>query len=236
MTDPISGGAIAIDVGISTLERLGPTGIMWVRTKILGNKILCVGPTEAGKTSFSDYLAFGTLEQEGEHVKTLSDYDSPHLAINMGKNKSLQLRVKAVSDVRGHIGPEEHAKLVGEKRPHSIVVVFDASSTKIAEIEDWLKKFFDHLNDVLDKQTKIKRKVKSIVCVLNKYDRLKEDDFKKIKAKAQKEFRRCMASVFSNEMSRRSIVMPCVSVEVEGIGSTLIDKVVERIGKELTKS
>jgi hypothetical protein len=90
-------------------------GLARVHTWLTGNEVLVVGPARTGKTSFVDYLRYGVLEPERETEKTIGTQKSASFRMKIGRDSSLELKVKRAVDVAGQIGPIEHASVVSAK-------------------------------------------------------------------------------------------------------------------------
>ncbi len=132
--DPTGGSAtLALKVGLKVFQRVAPGGIEKVVNWIRGSEILIVGQARAGKTSFIDYFQYGILDFEDETEKTYQIEITPTFKIKMGRNTSLELKVKKGVDVPGQIGAIEHANIAYSRNPHAIVVILDVTTPLAGE-------------------------------------------------------------------------------------------------------
>lgn len=231
-SDGMEPGAIALRLGIEALKRTLPAGISWVSDYVRGVNLLIVGPSASGKTTFSDYLVYGLLDPEADHITTLEEEKSPVFTIEVGKNNTLKLKVRKLLDEPGQIGPVAHANLVKTQRPHAILVILDVSET--AEyLKAWVGEFCENLERVLREDKRLVKKIRSFIVVLNKKDKVSiENHFISRKKTVKKSVVDGLGPVLGRQQSKTIPIMPCVSVLTEH-GTTLIDSVISTLAKQV---
>ncbi len=107
------GTAIALRVGVAVLSRVTPSGLAWLRTKLVGRDILVVGQPRAGKTSLVRYFHHGVFA-EPETEKTRKIKITASFNVKIGRNDSLQLQVRKAIDSVGQVAAEKHVELGSE--------------------------------------------------------------------------------------------------------------------------
>jgi GTPase SAR1 family protein len=224
--------AIGVKVGIDVLNRISPKGLSWLTTCISGKKILFLGPGGAGKTSFVEYMEFGALEPESDHNKTHSVRNTPTFEISMGRERALKLRVKKVTDTSGQVGAVAHAELVGQLKPHAVMIMLDLSgSTSTSEM--WIKEFCEHL-DSLSRSKKFLSNIKTFIVVLNKRDKLNEAIYNKHKASTKASVTTNFEILIGAQRAKDLRVMPCITIE-NNDGAKYIDAIIRQLAKELVR-
>jgi hypothetical protein len=230
--DPI---AIGVKLGISALTRSAPKGLGWIVTYAGGANILLLGPKAAGKTSFADYLEFGVLEDENFHISTVDDRRSGLHKIQVGKDKSLDLKVRSTTDIPGQLNGDGHANTLRDHRPHAAITFLDGTKSQ-TEIVAWVAEFCSRLEAILMDDARLKKKLRTLIFVLNKRDKLTDKQYASRKTAIVKAVRENLAGALGNEKASKIQVLPCVSVSTEKYGISLIDKLVEKLAKELKKN
>lgn len=226
--------AIGIKVGVEVLKRTAPNGIDWIATFSRGIELLIIGPGGAGKTSIADYLQFGTLEDLHPHQKTLEIQKSRTFKIELGRDQALKLRVRRTVDVPGQTGPVEHANLVRERRPHAILIVFDAS-TPAKSYADWIEPFSERLDHIIREKAAIRNKIKGIFVALNKRDLVRtEKDFLARQKAVQKALLAGLGDAFGRQIASQIPVLPTISIS-SSAGTKLLDALTRRIAKQVAK-
>jgi GTPase SAR1 family protein len=234
---PIDGGAIGLKVAIDLVKRPAMSGLARVHTWLTGHEVLVLGPARAGKTSFVDYLRYGVLEPAQQTEKTLNIEKTTTFTVKIGRDASLELKVKRAVDVAGQVGPIEHARIAERRRPHAVVVLLDLSAPVTGKSDrasgPWLIEFCKHLDERIRTNAKMRKRLKTIIFVANKYDsQSTEAAGKRIEA-----FRRIVRKHLGMSFSTRvdSIpIMPCTLVLTENTTS-LADSVIIRLAKALSE-
>jgi hypothetical protein len=140
-----------------------------------GKKFLVLGPARSGKTSFLDFLEYLILEPEKLTPTTVGVRIREDKILRVGPDRSLTLRVRKPRDVAGQ-APIHQIQYLKDYTPHCIVIVLDA--TKFFGVPasecalDWLRQFCAHLNVLLISNKGVAKKLKSMVVVMNKWDRI----------------------------------------------------------------
>jgi predicted GTPase len=167
--------AIAIRVGIAVLNRVTPTGLAWLKTKLVGRDILVVGQPRAGKTSLVRYLHHGVFA-EPETEKTRKIKITAAFNVKIGRNESLQMQVRKAIDSVGQVAAEKHVELAASYRPHIMVIVLDVSGPWEGANEHaaryYLSEFFEYFTQAFTSKYLIRRKLKGVFIVLNKRDKI----------------------------------------------------------------
>ena len=227
---PIDGGAIGLKIALDLVKRPASSGLARVHSWLTGHEVLVLGPARAGKTSFVDYLQYGVLEPQQETSKTMDLKKSATFRLKIGRDSSLELKVRGVIDVAGQIGPIEHAKIVEKRVPHAVVILIDLSApvTKSAE---WLSEFCKHLDERLRNNPRMKKRLKTILFVGNKHDTITPDVF----ARRAESFKRIIKKHLMMAMPTAvdsMPIMPCVLVDLDG-AVAMADAVIIRLARAL---
>ncbi|WP_420326102.1 GTPase domain-containing protein [Mameliella sp.] len=226
-------GAVGIKFGIEVLKRTLPSGLAWVKTYVKGVNLLILGPSNSGKTTFSDYLIYGIFNPESQHITTVEETPSPTFEIKLGKGEALKLNVRKSLDEPGQVGPMEHANLVKLRKPHAILLVLDVSQP-IEENKKWLLEFCEHFERVLQETGPLKKKIKSIIVVLNKRDKVANSAHYSSRSKAvRKILTSSLGGVLGAHRAKAIPVLPCVSVLSDGHGTAQIDAVISTFAKQV---
>ena len=218
---------------IEESKRATPKGLAWIKTRARGVDLLVLGPSESGKTCFSDYLIHGLLRPEAEHITTIEVKRSSNFAIPIGRNNSLTLRVRRSIDTPGQIGPIAHANLIKEKRPHAILVVLDSSS-RVADLRNWISEFCVHVDRVLRETPAAKKKIRSFIVCLNKRDKVNNAQHYKARSQGvRRELQDGLGSTLGEHYVNSIPIMECVSVENSVYGPKLLDAIIAEIAKQV---
>lgn len=233
----VDGGAIGIKVAIDLIKRPALTGLARVHTWLAGKDVLVLGPARAGKSSFRDYFQYGVLEPEQETEKTLDLQKSATFRVRIGRDESLELKVRGASDVAGQVGPIEHARIAERRKPHCVVVILDLSAPVTGSSHratgPWLIEFCKHLDERLRNNKGMKKRLKAVVFVANKYDRQKDEAAGKRIQAFKGIIKRHLEPSLGTKVEGIP-VMPCILVQTDH-GSKLADAVIVRIAKALRK-
>jgi len=228
--------AIAAEIIIDLVARPAMSGLARLHTWIAGNEVLILGPPRAGKSSFSEYMQYGILEPEQDTAKTIQLHRTASFRLKIGKSSSLEMKVKRAVDVAGEIGPIEHARLAEERKPDAIVVLLDLSAPFNGSSKDatapWLVSFCKHLKQRFTQTPRMRKKLKVLIFVGNKRDKLDEPDAKRRVAQLQRIVNKHLREAFGPLADSLSI-FPCVLVQ-NAKGSVLADAVISRLARSLS--
>jgi len=225
--------AAVVKAGVEFLSRTVPSGIAAVRHWWKGRTILVVGQSRAGKSTFIDYLRYGIFKEEKDTEKTYDVTDSARFTVAMGKDDSLQLMIKSVTDVPGQIGAAAHADLAYKVNPHAILIFTDLLTPLDGDMDRasgaWLKEFCERLETKWRPRKKA-NKIKSIIVVMNKKDKAHQDAAYKCK----KRFEGILKTLHDTrgDMAQRIEIMPCVLV-TNPCEHKLVDGVITHLAKQL---
>lgn len=174
-------GAVALEVALTLMKRIPSSGLASITDFVAGKEILVLGPPRAGKSSFVQFVQHGILQPETSTPKTYEIDKTATFRISMGRNESLQLRLRRVVDVPGHIGSVAQAKLVAERKPQAVVVMLDVTGPHAGRHPDatrnWVTSFFTRLEELMDRDSSVGKRLTALVVVLNKVDKADPSKF-----------------------------------------------------------
>ncbi len=217
-----------------SVEMMRRTLVTWfsrLTTYARGKEILIVGPGSAGKTKFAQYLRWGALDLEGQRDMTYGITKSPAFVMRIGREQGLGLRVRRAVDTPGQVGPRHHAKLVGRRKPHAVVVMLDCCSSLSATVR-WLCLFCNSLDTVLRRGSYAARRLDAIVVLLNKWDKIESGESDELREAVRQVLNQYLSVSLGVERVSAIPILECVSVQT-GRGTTLIDEVVARLTERL---
>lgn len=216
---------------IRTVGRAAPKGMARLRTYAKGKEILVVGPSSAGKSKFSQYLRLGTLDPEGTREMTYHISKSPTFVVYVGPQGNLALNVRRAVDTPGQTGPLQHANLIGERRPHAVIVLLD-STKSLDATERWLRTFCGQLDTVLRHGHHIRRKLREFVVLLNKRDKIDNHELTDLRRIVRTALDRYLGVVLGRDRCAAVPILECISVQTPQ-GSDLIDAVITHLAEHL---
>ncbi len=216
---------------IRTVGRAAPKGVARLRTYAKGKEILVVGPSSAGKSKFTQYLRLGTLDPEGTREMTYHISKSPTFIVHVGPQGSLALNVRRAVDTPGQTGPIQHAHLVGERKPHAVIILLD-STKSLAATGRWLRTFCDQLDTVLRHARYTRRKLREIVVLLNKRDKIDNHELTELCQMVRTALDRYLAVALGRDRCAAIPVLECISVQTPQ-GPALIDTVITHLAEHL---
>ncbi|HPC96493.1 MAG TPA: GTPase domain-containing protein [Sedimentisphaerales bacterium] len=222
------------------LQRDRPKGLARLRTYATGKEILVLGPSSAGKSKFAEYLQLGRLHPEGEREMTYGVTKSPTFVLTLATDpdasrsgrSGLVLNVRRTVDTPGQTGPVQHASLVGDRKPHAIVIMLDGSKPISATIH-WLSLFCNRLDTVLRKSRHVQKKLREIAVVLNKRDKIDQDQCNELAAGVREVLQRHLSVVLGVDRVGTIPIFECISIQTPQ-GTALIDTVLTHLAQQLT--
>jgi len=224
---------IADDSSVRPQRRSAGRGLTRLLNYAIGKEILVLGPSGAGKTKFTDYLRLGALDPEGKREMTYHIRKTPSFVVGLGPNKHLALKVRRAVDTPGQVGPWQHGKLVGRRRPHAVIVVLD-STTALSTTVAWLRLFCSRLDTVLRDRSYVKRKLSEIVVLLNKRDQIDNQAFHELRQGVKAVLEQHLSLVLGPERVQSIPVVECISIQTDH-GTKLIDYVISYLTHRLTE-
>ncbi len=213
------------------VRRGTPKGLARLRTYATGKEILVLGPSTAGKSKFAEYLQLGRLHPEGEREMTYRLTKSPAFVLTLGADGRFVLNVRRTVDTPGQTGPIQHASLVGERKPHAIIIMLDCSKA-ISTTVNWLRLFCNRLDTVLRKGHHARRKLREIVVVLNKRDKIAANECEELTASVRQVVRRHLSVILGADRARTIPILECISIQTAE-GPALIDTVLAHLAEQL---
>lgn len=183
---PVDYGLTIAKIAGTVITRAAPSGLKLVKSWWYGKKVILIGQSRAGKTTFLDYFQYGLFEDEKERERTHDVLPSARFDVKVGKAETLEINVAKAVDVGGHHSPFQQARLIVENNPQALLIFLD-STVSLTDSKAWLTEFCQQLENQWRIKGSRKNKVKSIILVLNKKDKVeateiesKKKAFKKI--------------------------------------------------------
>ncbi|HEY2233880.1 MAG TPA: GTPase domain-containing protein [Candidatus Angelobacter sp.] len=237
---------MANEMEVTVLQKGVEIAIQYGLPKILdrakmfwsGKRFLVLGPPRCGKTNFLNFLETLVLEPERYTDQTVRVIQREDQTLNFGEY--VTLRARRPLDVPGQ-NPTFQIEYIKDFVPNCIVVVLDATRFwgTSASLE-WIEEFCRHLDILLRSNKKVVRKLKLLVVVLNKWDKIpsaspKDDqDNREI---FDNEIRAVLDRSFNNEFCTKGKmdnvrVVPCALVK-SPLGEELAIDLLKIIGTAL---
>ena len=223
---------VSVDFDEQAPRRVAPKGLSRLFTYATGKDILVVGPSGAGKTKFGEYLKWGILSQEGTREMTYHITKSATFAICIGEG-GFTLKVRRAMDTPGQTGPVDHATLVGQRKPHAVIVVVDCTKEPASSLR-WLHLFFDRLDTVIRKNNAVLKRLDGMVVLLNKRDKVRKPKLNRLREDVEEVLAEHLSVSMGADYVRAIPILECVSVETRR-GSTLIDNVIAQLMQQLAR-
>jgi GTPase SAR1 family protein len=148
-----------------------PTGLKYVKSLFVGKTVVIVGQERSGKTTFLEYFQFGFFEDEKDSDKTYDISPSVRFDVKLGRNETLELSIKTVVDIPGQLGANFQAKEIFERKPHAFLIFLDLTRPQ-KDLSIWLSEFCKRLETYWRVNKSKRNRVKSIILVLNKTDKV----------------------------------------------------------------
>jgi septum formation topological specificity factor MinE len=220
---------ISAGTGVKTTRRIPVRGLSRLTTYARGKEILILGPGSAGKTKFAQYLQLGALDPEGQREMTYCVTKSPAFVVNVGQEQGLMLEVRRAVDTPGQVGPVQHANLVADRQPHALIVMLDCSSAVSSTIR-WLHIFCSTLDTILRRGPYAVRRLKAIVVVLNKRDKISSTEVAQLRQAVTEVLQQHLSVPLGADRVRSIPILECISVQTKQ-GTALIDEVISELAE-----
>jgi signal recognition particle receptor subunit beta len=221
---------VSVGLEAQAPRRLAPKGLARLFTYATGKDILVVGPSGAGKTKFGEYLKWGILSQEDTREMTYHVTQSATFVIQIGEG-GFTLKVRRAVDTPGQTGPIDHAGMVGQRKPHAVVVVLDCSKEP-ATLLRWLHLFCDRLDTVLRKSSAVQKRLGGMLILLNKRDKITRRKFNRLRGEIEEVLLEHLSVVMGADRVHSIPILECISVETRR-GVTMIDTVIGHLMGQL---
>jgi hypothetical protein len=180
-------GGLALAATLA-LAKNSPQIMRLMKGYLLGQNILILGTPIAGKTSFLNYLRYGTLPNTGAPpTKTFVPYDSLPFARN--KQGAYDINIKRGMDVPGDTDIKSQLERLTARKPEILLVFISiapvanrkkpyqdnkhSENIKLWDAQSkWLLSFANELKSILVGDESLRRKLKAILFILNREDLL----------------------------------------------------------------
>lgn len=226
-------------MSLKVVTRVSPNAVTWLKAKAFGKKILFIGQSRAGKTTYIRYLAHGIFADDDEE-RTFKRGGSGVVQLKLGPKESLDLTISSIIDTVGQAPTENHAQDVRAVNPDA-VMIFVSSEFSLSDTSDsnailpYIDALFEHLEEKIARNLFSFSRTKCVIVVLNKVDLLEggaegAENRKKIFDFVKPR----IARVFGKIVADRSRTMSCSLIEDFDNGK-LAKKVAESLGTALTK-
>jgi hypothetical protein len=228
----------AVDV---VVERVIPKLADYGKMLFSGRKFLLLGPPRSGKSSFLQFLEYLVLEPEKRTMQTVRIERGDDRVLKLGPDGRLILRIRKPRDVPGQ-EPNLQVEYVREYAPHCVVVVLDV--TTFDSGKNWFDEFCQGLDFELLRNPKVAKKLKSLIIVMNKWDKITEivteQEDKEYRKIFESELRGILDARFRNPFygpggDNRVEVVPCCLVSGTVLGRRLANQLVQSVALSLTR-
>jgi GTPase SAR1 family protein len=211
----------------STSVKVAAFGLRKASEWYRGFDILILGQERSGKSTLYNFLRLRLLGQDGVDTDpTVVDVNSGVFSFEWQTDAGpLSLAFRNVGDRSGQIGPHRHAEMLVNKKPHLVIIVLDISSPEVADqlnasYIQWFRYFCTYINNLLinkeRKARKVNSKLRSILVILNKIDKLDPGTATNKIDNAKENIRNIMNQHLSGRFGYRVNyfpILPCVMVE-----------------------
>jgi GTP-binding protein EngB required for normal cell division len=227
----IGADSTVVESIVQAPRRVPVRGFARLAAYLRGKEILILGPGNAGKSKFAQYLRLAALDPEGIREMTYAVTKSPAFVLGVGGDEGIELKVRRAVDTCGQVGPVQHALLVARRRPHVVIVMLDCSADPRSVLR-WLCLFCDALDSILRKAPAVDRRLQEIVVILNKRDKIDDREFAKLRQAVRKALERFLTVVWGADRVRSIPILESISVRT-GHGTALIDGVIAQLAERL---
>lgn len=164
----------AVVIGLlagALLVYLGPRLAARFKPKFAPLELLVVGPDDAGKTSFLNFLRDNQFADQAPTRDTLTI--ARQSAFKRPRAGATDLAVKRVWDIPGPLEPSEQLDLLRREAPKTLVVIVSTDNPSSAA---WLRSFMTGLRSLLSQDRRVAGRLISVHVVLNKMDLIGEHE------------------------------------------------------------
>jgi GTPase SAR1 family protein len=216
--------------------------------------LLIIGQERSGKTTLSHFLRLNRLGYRDEKTKATVGHTDSGCFIFQWKTDggaNLSVAFRNVSDQSGQKEPYELARLIVDKKPNLIIIVLDittrAESPRIHDsYTNWLDNLSSHLADLLlsrpRARTKLLKKLRQVVVLINKVDCLEPHEQASILVGAQENVRKILRERLRSLIPDSKLdyfpIIPCCMVRDPLNGSkddtiSLLQRVMEDVARSI---
>lgn len=212
---------VTVTIVTGALGGLGTSGVLYVlgrwpkfmRTverKFKGTRLGIVGPPQAGKTTFLNYLRHGKFGDEYPVLPTTRR--SRAFSFNVDVGGDLRFPVREVYDIPGEYSPNEQVAHIRKTGPEALLILVGLDSSRKW---DWFVAYLDRLKIALEHEWSIIQRLRCVVVVLNKSDLITARDRKEAIAHAEAVVNEKLTPILQKNVSRVKVV-PCTLLRSQG--------------------
>jgi hypothetical protein len=121
---------------------------------------------------------------------------------------------------------------VGRRKPHAVIIMLDSTKAVSTSVR-WLRLFCDRLDTVLRKGTYAKTKLRGVLVLLNKRDKISSSKSEEVAEAARKVLGRYLSVVLGADRASMIPILECISVQTPQ-GTGFIDEVINQLAERLT--
>lgn len=222
---------LIVEAGIEIFKPIANKGFSYIRSFFVGQRILVVGPSRAGKTSLADFMRFGGLDPE--RPSPVSDADDVFVRfwLQLPGRRQLQLEIREIRAVPGTRRANFHAGVIAQRKPDIVIVVLDGAAP--SESLEWLQDFCKAAQAVAadHKRRADMQRVKDILVLVNKHDRCEKPD--QLHSSVRDVLKQELDHVFGIE-GRKAAVLPTILIKhprAAGMADEFLQTVAKRTAR-----
>lgn len=206
--------------------RHGPKTLKAARRRLAGTRMSVVGPAHAGKTTFYNYLRYGSFAEELPALET-TRVGKP-LSFDIERGGEIKLQIRSARDIPGEYTPKEQVQEIQRANPDAVIVFLALDHP---EHTDWLRALLRELDSALRADWSLTQKLRSLLIVLNKSDLVATPDITSVAATVSDVARSELSQTLGTNLKRIEVI-PC-TLKTRKHGAAAAGTVVLRLIRSL---